>query len=196
MAELEIVGPRDDVGVRLCRLACLEKNLPYRYRELSGNSASAKRENLLGILPALRHGKVRLFGARSITHYIDGRFTNSRSLVPADIIRASEVEQWIALIDGKLNHLTQPASEAGRISPQEVPACLHAINEGIGNRMFLVGRGFTLADLWLLPVADAIQHRAGSEKLLKAYPALGLWIQKHSGRKSWKSLLQAEEQID
>jgi glutathione S-transferase len=192
MAELEIIGPQDDPGVRICRMSCLEKNLPYRHREVARHSALAKRENQLGMLPALRHGKVRLFGARSITHYIDCHF-NRRSLIPANIIRAAEVEQWIALVECSLNN--RPHSQLCGDSEvhDDIHPCLHAVSDGIGTRMFLVGRGFTLADIWLMPTADALQRQIGSEKLLKDYPALGLWFQKHSSRKSWATLLQAED---
>ena len=191
MAELEIIGPAHDAGVRICRMACMEKGILYRFRELERGSKQAHRENMFGSLPALRHGKVRLFDVRGITHYIDHRF-NGRALVPADPIRSAEVEQWIGVIQSRLGILMDTQSTAAAVQCSDTRSCLKVLNECIGSRNWLVGRGFTLADMWLLPAVHNFCMHTGHAQLLQTLPAVGIWYDKHKSRKSWKSLSEVD----
>lgn len=187
MAELEIIGPADDAGVRICRMACIEKGILYRFRAVDCDSTQALKENYFGSLPALRHGKVRLFDVRSITYYIDRRF-NGRSLVPANPIRSAEVEQWIGVIQSRLGKLMANRSVAAASQCTDTQSCLQVLNESIGSRTWLVGRGFTLADMWLLPAVHNFCIHTGHTHLLHTLPAIGTWYDKHKSRKSWSSV--------
>ena len=187
MAELEIIGPARDAGVRICRMACMEKGVLYRFREIDYGSLQSLKENMFGSLPALRHGKIRLFEIRGITHYIDHRF-NGRALVPADPIRSAEVEQWISVIHSRLGKLMAAQSAATAVQCGDTRTCLKVLNECIGSRAWLVGRGFTLADMWLLPAVHNFCMHTGHTRLLRDLPAIGIWYDKHKLRKSWKSL--------
>jgi len=191
MAELEIIGPAHDAGVRICRMACLEKGILYRFRATEYGSTQALKENIFGSLPALRHGKVRLFEIRSITHYIDHRF-NGRSLVPTNPIRSAEVEQWIGVIQSRLGKLMGVRSAAAAVQCSDTQSCLKVLNECIGSRNWLVGRGFTLADIWLLPAVHNFCLHTGHTHLLHTLPAIGIWYDKHKSRKSWNSLCPDE----
>ena len=191
MAELEIIGPAHDEGVRICRMACMEKGILYRFREIDSGSKQAHSENMFGSLPALRHGKVRLFDVRGITHYIDHRF-NGRALVPADPIRSAEVEQWIGVIQSRLGKLMRTQSAAAAVQCTDTQSCLRVLNECIGSRNWLVGRGFTLADMWLLPAVHNFCMHTGHTQLLHHLPAVGIWYDKHKCRKSWKSLSEVD----
>lgn len=187
MAELEIIGPGDHTGVQICRMACIEKGIPYKFREVAKGSSAALRENAQGSLPALRHGKVRLFTVRGITSYIDTRF-GGRSLVPADAIRAAEVEQWIAFVESRLRHLMKGKDRETWKDCAQTNACIAYLGECMGNRHWLVGRGFTLADLWLMPAVHAFALEIGQQELLRKQPAIGLWYGKHVMRKSWQTI--------
>ena len=187
MAELEIIGPASDAGVRICRMACMEKGILYRFRAIDYDSRQAQKENYFGSLPALRHGKIRLFEIRSITHYIDHRFAG-RSLVPANPIRSAEVEQWISVIQSRLGRLMNIRTAAAAVQCTDTQSCLGILNECIGSRNWLVGRGFTLADMWLLPAVHNFCTHTGHTHLLHTLPAIGIWYDKHKSRKSWSSL--------
>lgn len=187
MAELEIIGPAHDAGVRICRMACMEKGILHRFRAIEYGSTKAGKENCFGSLPALRHGKVRLFEIRSITHYIDHRF-NGRSLVPVNPIRSAEVEQWIGVIQTRLGKLMDDQSSASAVQCSDTLSCLNVLNECIGSRNWLVGRGFTLADMWLLPAVHNFCIHTSNTHLLHCLPAIGIWYEKHTSRKSWNSL--------
>lgn len=187
MARLEIIGPADHHGVMVCRMACIEKGVPHLHRQVPAGSRRMSRENPLSAIPSLRHGKVRLFGVRAITSYVDSRF-KGRNLVPADAIRAAEVEQWTAAILQGLNGLLEGTTAAQAARQPDSTACLAAINDCIGSKFWLVGRGFTLADMVLMPaVANLCQHM-GSEEVLRQYPAIGLWYAKHAERRSWQNV--------
>lgn len=187
MAQLEIIGPADDAGVMICRMACIEKGVPHRHSAMAATSRRLSRENPLAAVPALRHGKVRLFGVRGITSYVDSRF-KGRNLLPADPIRAAEVEQWTAAILHRLQGLMDGTTCPAAIGNPDISNCLGAINSCIGNRAWLVGRGFTLADMALMPAASNLCSHAGHDQVLKQFPAIGLWFSKHAERRSWQAV--------
>lgn len=184
MARLEIIGPPDHVGVMICRMACLEKGIPHLHKPMAANSRALTRENPLAALPALRHGKVSLFGVRGITSYVDARF-KGRNLVPADPIRAAEVEQWTAAILHRLEGLFDHQTCAGSALNGDTHKCLNAIDGSIGSKFWLVGRGFTLADMALMPAIGNLCKINGHQQVLAQYPAIGLWFDKHAKRRSW-----------
>ncbi len=188
MAELEIIGPADDVSVRICRLVCLEKGVLHKFREVQRGSRAANRENIFGSLPAMRHGKVRLFNARAISHYVDNRF-NGRMLLPTETIRGAEVEQWIFLIQNRLGHLLRNRYPETWSTCERTQDCLHKLSENIGSTPWLVGRSFTLADIWLLPIVHNYLATITLEELLQTTPALGVWYEKHTTRKTWQRLI-------
>ena len=183
MAELEIAGPADHAGVVICRMACLEKGVPHVYREAS----SADWDHAAGGPPWLRHGKVRLFGVRGITTYIDRRF-NGRELMPKDPIRAAEVEQWTWAILQRLDHLLSDSAVGTAQKKSIAHQCLAALNDAIGSGYWVVGRGFTLADMTLLPAIDKLCSSISHDEVRLRYPAISCWYSKHTSRKSWKSL--------
>ena len=191
MAQLEIIGPAADAGVMICRMACIEKGVPHLHNEVHANSRKLARENPLAAAPSLRHGKVRLFGVRGITSYVDGRVMG-RNLLPSDPIRAAEVEQWTATILHRLDRLTDSTAGSPAIADAQVSKCLSAINDCIGSKFWLVGRGFTLADMVLMPPIANLREQLGHDQLLRQFPAIGLWFAKHSERRSWQVVSNAQ----
>lgn len=186
MAELEIIGPAENSGVRICRMACFEKGTLHLHR-LPKRNRRADRDNPLSDYPQMRHGKVKLFGVRGIISYIDSRF-NGRDLIPSHEIRAAEVEQWTAAILSCLSRLSNTATAAEASNDKTIAACLATINDEIGHRMWLVGRGFTLADMVLMPAISNLCEHIGRDGLLQRYPSIGIWFAKHEERRSWKAL--------
>ena len=186
MAELEIAGPADHAGVKICRMACIEKSIPHMHRELKGQRA-LRSDSPFGILPVLRHGKVKLFGVRGITSYIDANF-KGRNLLPSHPIRAAEVEQWTAailqMLDGLLDHRSAAEAASADLTRQR----LDIINDRIGPTPWLVGRAFTLADLTLMPAIGNLCLHSGHDDVLRRYPAIALWFAKHATRRSWQAV--------
>jgi glutathione S-transferase len=191
MAQLEIIGPADHAGVMICRMACIEKGIPHQHKQATASSRKLARENPLGAVPSLRHGKVRLFGVRGITSYVDSRF-KGRNLLPADPIRAAEVEQWTAAILHRLDGLMDRSTCSQIAADSHVAKCLGMINDCIGHKFWLVGRGFTLADMALMPAINNLSRLLGHDQLLRQFPAIGLWFAKHSQRRSWQAVSPSE----
>jgi glutathione S-transferase len=186
MAELEIIGPARHPGVIVCRMACFEKGTLHLHC-VPRQSQRADRIIPLAGYPLMRHGKVKLFGVRAIISYIDSRF-NGRDLMPANDIRAAEVEQWTTAILTGLNALASPDTAAEACKSKETANRLAGLNDVIGHRMWLVGRGFTLADMVLMPAVSNLCEQIGHETVLQRYPSIGIWFEKHTARRSWKSL--------
>lgn len=186
MAELEIIGPAHHPGVKVCRMACFEKGTLHVH-STPRRADRADRHNPLAQFPLMRHGKVKLFGVRAITSYIDSRF-NGRDLMPGNPIRAAEVEQWTSAILTELDDLSSPDTAAEACKNRETANRLAALNETIGHRMWLVGRGFTLADMVLMPAVANLCTHLGRDVVLQRYPSIGVWFAKHTARRSWKAL--------
>ena len=83
-------------------------------------------------------------------------------------------------------------SAAAALGCKDTQTCLKILNESIGSRTWLVGRGFTLADMWLLPAVHNFCVHTGHTQMLHTLPAIGIWYDKHKSRKSWCSLCTDE----
>src|SRR5215472_8695821 len=98
MAELEIVGAAPSNYVWVCRIACAEKGVPYRLTTALPHTAEVDACHPLGKIPAMRHGDVTLAESRAICCYIDRAF-DGPPLVPADLVQAAQVEQWLSIVN-------------------------------------------------------------------------------------------------
>jgi glutathione S-transferase len=84
--------------------------------------------------------------------------------------------------------LASPDTAAEACKSKETANRLAGLNDVIGHRMWLVGRGFTLADMVLMPAVSNLCEQIGHETVLQRYPSIGIWFEKHTARRSWKSL--------
>ena len=200
MAEIEIIGSPDSTYVRVCRMTCEEKGVPYRLTACAPHTGDALRIHPCGRIPVLRHGKVRLFESRAIAGYIDTMF-HGRKLIPAHPIRAAEVEQWISFITTTVDRTMirsyvvpiHDAADDGTAFAGDrrervlghMGRQMAALDDAIGPRGCLVGRSLTLADLFLLPILDYVRREAEGRDLLARFPALTIWFDTHTRRRSW-----------
>src|SRR3954469_18795760 len=96
MATLEIIGMPQSNYVRVVRMVCEEKGVPYELKAERPHSAPVAAIHPFGKIPVMRHGDVELCESKAIATYIDRSFGGPR-VIPEDPARAARVEQWVSL---------------------------------------------------------------------------------------------------
>src|SRR5215831_18696080 len=162
MPELQIIGAPQSNYVCVVRIACLEKGVPSTLAPAIPHSPEVDAIHPFGKIPVMRHGDVTLAESRAICGYIDRTF-DGPSLVPADPVKAAQVEQWVSVINTHIDPVwIRQYVGAGYIFPgtpdkspnrtaidaalakmeKQFPVLDQASASG-----FLVGASFTLADM-------------------------------------------------
>lgn len=201
MPELEIVGVPQSNYVWTCRIACVEKGVPYVHVSAPPHSPEVAAIHPFGKIPVMRHAEVKLFELRAICAYIDGGFAGP-ALVPAPNHLAAQVEQWISLINTEIDPLLMRQYLSGYFFPgtpdgqpnraridaalPKMPAHFAVLDRGVGKTGFLVGDGFSLADAFLLPILFYMSRLPESKAMIDETRNLNAYLGKQMERKSVK----------
>src|SRR6185312_6044135 len=98
MSRVEIIGFPQSTYVRVVRMACEEKGIPYDLIPVRPHAPEVEAIHPLGKVPAMRHGDLTLCESKAIVSYLDRVFDGPK-LIPEDPRRAAEVEQWVSLVN-------------------------------------------------------------------------------------------------
>ncbi len=199
MPELQIIGGAASNFVWMCRIACAEKGVPYALTSVMPHTPEVDAIHPFGKIPVMRHGDVTLGKSRAICAYIDRTFAGP-PLVPADAVKAAQVEQWVSIINTTIDPIwIRQYIGAGYIFPgtpdkspnrtaidaalpkmqQQFPIMDKAVASG-----HLVGDTFTLADMNFMPILFYMNKFPESSALLAASPNLKAYFERHFARKS------------
>jgi glutathione S-transferase len=199
MPELQIIGGPASNYVWMCRIACAEKGVPYALTSVMPHTPEVDAIHPFGKIPVMRHGDVMLAESRAICAYIDRTF-DGPPLVPADPIKAAQVEQWVSIINTHLDPVwIRQYVGAGYLFPgtpdkspnrtaidaalakmqQQFPVMDAAVKSG-----HLVGDTFTLADMNFMPILFYMNKFPESSALLATSPNLKAYFERHIARKS------------
>ena len=199
MPELQIIGGPASNYVWMCRIACAEKGVPYALTSVMPHTPEVDAIHPFGKIPVMRHGDITLGESRAICAYIDRTFTGP-PLVPADPVKAAQVEQWVSIINTTIDPIwIRQYVGAGYIFPgtpdkspnrtaidavlpkmqQQFPVMDKAVASG-----HLVGDTFTLADMNFMPILFYMNKFPESSALLAASRNLKAYFERHFARKS------------
>jgi glutathione S-transferase len=206
MADLEIIGHPASNYVWVCRMACAEKGVPYRLTVAMPHSPEINTIHPLGKMPVMRHGDVTLAESRAICLYIDRAFSGA-PLVPADLVPATQVEQWLSLVNTAVDPICVrqylvaymfPGTPDGSPNRGGIDAALpkmekqfQVLNQATA-RGHLVGDSFTLADINLLPILFYLKKFPESAALFERSPNLAAYYERHFARKSVQDTIPQE----
>jgi glutathione S-transferase len=201
MPELEIIGAPQSNFVRTVRMACAEKSVPYRLSAAFPHSPEVDAIHPFGKIPVMRHGDVTLAETKAICTYIDLAF-DGPPLIPRDPIGAAQAEQWISLINTGFDMvfarqyllayffsgLPGGAPDRAKIDAAvpQMRDMFGILDRVLGQRSYLAGADFNLADMFLLPLIYYLKQMPESGELLTAAPNLAAWFQRVSDRPSAK----------
>src|SRR6516225_4791574 len=98
MLNVEIIGFPQSTYVRVVRMACEEKGVPYDLKPAAPHSPEVLAIHPFGKIPAMRHGDFELFESKAIGSYLDRMFPGPR-LIPENPRDAALAEQWISAVN-------------------------------------------------------------------------------------------------
>ena len=170
------------------RLLLAHLGIAYERRELSVSDRSNRPDVLGGLNPALRVPTLVLDDGRSLgeSGAILWYFGEGTRFVPEDAFERAQVLQWmffeqydhepaIAVVRFWLAYSGQPEAYAERVEARQAAGyrALDAMERHLAGRDWLVGDGFTLADISLYAYTH-VAHEGGFE--LSRYPEITAWL--------------------
>ncbi|GGC01963.1 glutathione S-transferase [Marinobacterium zhoushanense] len=212
MATLHILGPGFSSFVRSVMLCCEEKGVDYAIGfEPNGQSIDFKSDEHLklhpyGKVPALIHGDRVIFETAVICRYIDAAF-DGPALQPDDLWGRIQVDQTAAeiglyidqaLVRKLLLEFAFPKGENGTVRmdavEQALPEAYRALARVellLGNRQFIAGDRYTLADALLTPMLDYLSGLPMGADLIPVSGTLDQYLQRMRARPSGVKVLRS-----
>ena len=86
------------VAVRVVRMTCEEKGVPYDLTAARPHSPEINVVHPFGKVPGMRHGDVELCESKAIATYLDRTFGGTK-VIPEDPAQAAHVEQWVSIVN-------------------------------------------------------------------------------------------------
>lgn len=202
MDKIQIIGVPQSNFVWAVRMACEEKGAPYDVVPARPHTPDVDAIHPLGKIPAMRHGDLALFESKAMTTYIDKCFPGPR-LIPSDALGAAEVEQWVSFVNTEVDpclirkYLVSyffPRTSDGKPDRAAIDGVLPAmqkqidlLDKAVGRTGYLAANGFTLADIYLLPILYYVQRCPEGAAMLKPAKNLGGYFARHSERPCFKA---------
>jgi len=199
MAALEIIGVPQSNYVWVVRMVCEEKGVAYEFKPERPHSPAVDAIHPFGKIPVMRHGDVTLCESKAIATYIDRVFGGPR-VIPDDAKLAAQVEQWVSLGNVEFDKLMIRQYVVGYAFPKEPGkpdmAAIGAAAEKMKPQVavldravasgHLVGEGFTLADINILPMLFYVRRFEEGKAMLAEAKNLSAYMERHFARESFK----------
>jgi len=202
MAKLEIIGIPQSTFVRVVRMTCEEKGVPYELTVARPHSAEINAVHPFGKVPGMRHGDVELCESKAIATYIDRTFDGPK-VIPEDPAQAAQVEQWVSIVNTVMDptmirqYLLSyffPKGADGKPDRAAIDAVLPAmqqqfdiLDKAVSGTGHLAGNGFTLADINLLPILFYVQKMPEGAEMMKKAGNVTAYYERHAARPSFKN---------
>jgi glutathione S-transferase len=204
MATVEIIGFAPSTYVRVVRMVCEEKGIPYELKGVPPHSPEVTAIHPFGKIPVMRHGDVELCESKAIATYLDRSFPG-RALMPADPRTAAVAEQWISLtntvMDGTmvrtyLFHYIFPKTADGTPDRKGIEAVtptlkqqIDLLDKAVAKTGHLAGDQFTLADINLMPILYYVRKFPEAGEAIAAAKHLDAYYTRHAERPSFQNTM-------
>jgi len=198
---IQVFGSPASGGTRKVLAALLETNTPHELKVIDFAKREHKQEPFLarqpfGQVPAIDDDGFVLFESRAIVRYVSAKAGDK--LTPSTLRDRALMDQWLSVEQANFSpyvmkfvyhHVfNRPQDEAVLQSAEvEIDKALVILSKALGNRTFLVGETFTLADLCYMPYFEYMQPTPLKEKLA-LYPNIAAWWGRLRERDSWRKV--------
>jgi glutathione S-transferase len=204
MAKLEIIGIPQSTFVRVVRMVCEEKGVPYELKPVPPHSPEIDAIHPFGKVPGMRHGDVELCESKAIASSFDRSFGGTK-VIPDDAKQAAQVEQWVSLVNTVidpvmirtylLNYIfpkgpggaPDRAAIEGALPEMRKQAAI--LDKAVAKTGYLAGNGFTLADINLMPILFYVRQFPEGGEIIKSAKNLEAYFGRHSARPSFKNTM-------
>jgi glutathione S-transferase len=202
MSRIQIIGAPFSSYVWVVRMALEEKQIPYDLMPAPMHSPEVLAIHPFGKIPVMRHGDLTLCESKAIATYIDRTFAG-RKLIPDDTYGAAEVEQWVSLINTAIDpclirsyifSYLFPKGADGKPDRVAIDAVLpvmqtqiDVLDKAVARTGYLVGDGFSLADIYLMPVLEVVQRAREGNEMVQSAKNLAAYFARHAERPSYRA---------
>lgn len=210
MQTVNIYGVQFSPFVRPVQMVCEEKGIPYHIsKDIKGQTVEFKSDEYLayhpmGKMPVLFCGDIKLTEAATICRFLDNQFEGI-ALQPSDLIARSKVDEWCQLCTTYLIHafmrdyileLVFPKGEDGKPRFDVIKAnraqalnAIELIEKQLGDKAFMVGDGFTLADCIIAPALYYALQLPEQFALLSENSTIPAYVARIRERESGKKVI-------
>jgi len=200
MPSVEIIGFAPSTYVRTARMVCEEKAIPYELKPAAPHSPEVRAIHPFGKIPVMRHGDFELCESKAIATYLDLAFPGPK-LIPTDPRRAALTEQWVSLVNTRLDTTLVrtylfayifPKTADGQPDRKTIDGVLPALKEEIGlldravaKGGYLAGDSFTYADINVMPILFYLQKFPEAAAAIAAAKSLAGYYDRVAARPSF-----------
>lgn len=207
--QLHIVGVQFSAFTRAVQFCCEEIGVNYTLgavingQEYRMGSQALKPLNPFIKMPILLDGERVLYETQSICRYLDNTYNQAR-LQASDPWQKTQVDQWCAAITAYVDKVIVrdylleflfPKGENNSVRMDAVAAAIPAVinlveilEQQLGERDFLVGEQFTLADIMLAPALTYLVAGPNNTDLVKSNSVLRKYAARLLARPAAKSV--------
>jgi len=201
-AKIEIIGFPLSNFVRVVRMVCEEKGLPYALTPSLPHSPDVNAIHPFGKIPVLRHGAVTMSESRAIAGYLEALFPEP-ALFPRDPLALARVEEWVSHVNMTIDRTMIReyvlgyflASREGRAPDRAAIDAAAAVlrrqvtvlDRAVEATGFLGSDRFSYADLNILPILAGIQAYPEGAEAMAGAPALSAYFARHAERPSFRA---------
>ena len=199
MPEIQIIGGPQSNYVRVVRIACAEKGVPYTLVPAMPHTPEVDAIHPFGKIPVMRHGDMTLAESRAICFYIDNTF-DGPPLAPREPAAGARTEEWISHVNTTIDPLLVrqylaayffPRTADGRPNRAVIEGALPSmekhfavLDRAVAKTGHLVGDSFTLADMNLLPILFFMAKAPESRAILRRSANLEAYAERNMARAS------------
>jgi glutathione S-transferase len=204
MQKVEIVGPAPSTYTRAARMVCEEKSIPYELKQSPPHSPDVDAIHPFGKVPVMRHGDFELCESKAIATYLDLSFPGPK-LIPTDPRHAALTEQWVSLVNTKmdgtlvrtylLNYIF-PKGADGKPDRKVIDGVAPAVKEeielldrAVAKGGYLAGDSFTFADINVMPILAYLRNFPESAAAIAGAKSLSAYYDRLSARPSFRNTM-------
>jgi len=204
MSSVEIIGFAPSTYVRVARMVCEEKAIPYELKPSPPHAPEVTAIHPFGKIPVMRHGDFELCESKAIATYLDLVFPGPR-LFPTEPRHAALTEQWVSLVNTRMDGTlirtylfayVFPKTEDGKPDRKVIDAVTPALDEEIGvldravaKGGYLAGDGFTYADINVLPILYYVRNFPEGAAAITAAKSLAAYYDRLAARPSFANTI-------
>ena len=204
MPNVEIIGFPQSTYVRVARMACEEKGVPYDLRPAPPHSPEVLAIHPFGKIPAMRHGDFELFESKAIGTYLDRMFPGPR-LIPEDARSAALAEQWVSAVNTVIDRTMVRTYLFGYIFPKtadgkpdrkvidevtpELREQIKLLDKAVAKTGYLAGNQFSFADINVMPILFYVRKFPEGSEAIAAAKNLAAYYDRNAERPSFKNTI-------